>query len=67
MDGIAMAEALWRDAPDLPIVFMSGYPATSISDGQSLPAGAVFVEKPFVGETLLQAVERALRGAASID
>lgn len=60
MDGITMAQALRRDDPALPIVFMSGYAANSLSEGQHLPGDAIFVEKPFVGETLLDAVRRAL-------
>ena len=60
MGGRALVAQLRVDAPDLPVVYMSGYPdqGSVLSDG----AHEAFLEKPFSGATLLAAVGAAWSG-----
>jgi len=65
MSGLELQEALAGAAATLPIVFVSGT-ADVRSSVKAMRSGAVdFLEKPFDGAELLQAIERAVaRGAA---
>ena len=63
MTGTELAEQLARRFPDLPIVFMSGYPGEGGRYG-TLPAGALLIQKPFTPALLLDRVGEGLdRGA----
>lgn len=59
MPGAALVEHLRKVRPTLPVVYMSGYVASS----GDLPEGAVFVGKPLKRPELLTAVGRALEDA----
>ncbi|HTP50249.1 MAG TPA: response regulator [Anaeromyxobacteraceae bacterium] len=65
MSGLELQEALAGAAATLPIVFVSGT-ADVRSSVKAMRSGAAdFLEKPFDGAELLQAIERAVaRGAA---
>jgi PAS domain S-box-containing protein len=65
MDGASLARALEREAPALPVVFMSGYDRLGLGETSALPPGARFVEKPFAREALLATLRDALAGAAT--
>jgi FixJ family two-component response regulator len=60
VDGLELQELLSRSGRDLPVVFLTGYgdvPTTA----RAMKAGAVdFLEKPFRGDNLLDAIGRAL-------
>jgi signal transduction histidine kinase/CheY-like chemotaxis protein len=59
MTGTELAAALWRDRPELPVVFMSGYmDAASIG-----PDVRWFLQKPFALADLEEAVRAAIDGA----
>jgi two-component system cell cycle sensor histidine kinase/response regulator CckA len=58
MNGMDMSKNIWRERPDAPIVFMSGYSEELLRQ----PEGNTwqFLQKPFTPALLLQAVERYL-------
>ena len=56
MAGTELAERLRETAPDLPVIFMSGY----TNRPGRLPRGASFVGKPFSKAGVLSAVAAAL-------
>jgi two-component system, cell cycle sensor histidine kinase and response regulator CckA len=64
MDGVALSRTLRESNPQLPVVFVSGYPEEA--DNARGP-GTWFVQKPFTRSTLLGAVQSAisLKDAAS--
>ncbi len=59
MGGVAMAERLLRDWPNLPIVFTSGYTDDPSSLG-GLPGRSVFLQKPYSPADLVEQVRRLL-------
>jgi CheY-like chemotaxis protein len=59
MDGRALAAALARTRPDLPIVFMSGFTAQLI-DLRTVSPHLAFVAKPFRNEELLATLRSRL-------
>ena len=60
MSGADMVSRIRERAPDVPVVFVSGYTA----EDQSLPLGArtLFVPKPYTIAALCQAIEAAIAG-----
>ena len=65
MGGRAVADALRRLAPDLRVLFMSGYNEDSILRTSVGEAREAFLPKPFTPERLLEAVRSVLDGAAA--
>ena len=65
MDGIALAAHLTKLIPGLRVLFMSGYSDEVIAAHGALAAGVELVEKPFMPQTLLAAVARALSDGES--
>jgi CheY-like chemotaxis protein len=61
-DGAELAIALRAQAPDVRLVFMSGYPGEEASVAERLGAEALVVEKPFEARILLERVRQALDG-----
>jgi two-component system cell cycle sensor histidine kinase/response regulator CckA len=45
MSGPQLAEALVRERPEIPVIFMSGYPDRA--EGRGIPAHVPMVQKPF--------------------
>lgn len=58
--GRDLAERLRQLKRDLPIVYMSGYPAGIIEPGEALPPGTSFLAKPFHPQQLLAAIQAPL-------
>ena len=64
--GLALAEKLRQDTPDLPVLYMSGYAHASFSSGPGSPgggqppAGSHFLAKPFSRDALLGRVRQIL-------
>jgi signal transduction histidine kinase len=58
----AMAEAVWRSHPAVPVLFMSGYPGEDVVRRGLLTAEAPFLQKPFTLEDLAQSVRSLLDG-----
>ncbi len=61
LSGAEVLRSLDETAPDLPVVLCSGYVANRSILGSRRPA--VFLQKPFLAGQLIDAVERARRGA----
>jgi CheY-like chemotaxis protein len=64
VSGPALGAVLAERAPELPIVYMSGYPSQDVARRQLVPAGAAFIQKPFRPEDLAAKVRAALDGSA---
>jgi PAS domain S-box-containing protein len=62
MGGPELARRLWKQVPDLKIVFLSGYAPDSISAESGVPPGAILIEKPFAIEKLMSIVREVLDG-----
>lgn len=60
--GIQLARHLRDERPELPVLFMSGYPGEIIHSHGPLPEGAPLLSKPFTPAQLARAVRRVLRG-----
>ena len=62
MDGLELQELLSRQAPDLPVIFITGH-GNIPQSVRALRAGALdFLEKPFRQEALLSRIEEAFAG-----
>ena len=64
MGGLELARKLRTLKPDLPTLFMCGYPPETIKD---IPAEAMVIEKPFTHEDLEQAVVQTLDAAGKLN
>jgi PAS domain S-box-containing protein len=64
MGGRAMIQALGKEGPTPPVVYMSGYTAEAMSAQSVLEPGDQFVEKPFTPESLLARVRDTLQAAS---
>ena len=60
MGGQLLAEQLAQSHPEMKIVFMSGYTNNALLHNESLPEGALFLQKPFTPDVLLRKVREAL-------
>jgi CheY-like chemotaxis protein len=61
MNGRDLAENLRSRYPDIPWLFMSGYPADAISQHGVLNEGVLFIQKPFSVDELGAKVRQAMR------
>jgi PAS domain S-box-containing protein len=62
MNGRELAETLWREQPDLKVVFTSGYSADIVGKDFKLEADLNFLQKPYHPQTLALTVRRCLDG-----
>jgi CheY-like chemotaxis protein len=60
MNGRELADQLQGTHPDLPILFVSGYPGAEIERRGLFVEGAAFIPKPFAPDALIRAVNEAL-------
>jgi signal transduction histidine kinase len=60
--GPQLAKALRAQRPDLRVIFLSGYNDENIARRGLLDGGAVLLEKPFTGESLLRTIREAIDG-----
>lgn len=65
MGGRELAFRLSQLAPDLPVLFMSGYTGEEVRERGMLPAGVPFQSKPFAPDALASRVRRLLDKAAA--
>jgi two-component system, cell cycle sensor histidine kinase and response regulator CckA len=65
VSGPALGAVLAERAPELPIIYMSGYPSQDVARRQLVPAGAPFIQKPFRPEDLAAKVRAALDGSSA--
>jgi two-component system cell cycle sensor histidine kinase/response regulator CckA len=59
LSGPRLAAAVKAQRPQLPVLFVSGYPSEELGQGGMLPGGA-FLPKPFHGDALVDTVRRLL-------
>jgi len=62
-DGPTLARRVARDWPDVPVLFMTGYPPETLKELGMLPEGAPPIEKPFPIQELVKKVREALRNS----
>lgn len=60
VNGVSLAREFYRDSPELPVIFMSGYSDDQVRAEGDLPPGAEFIPKPFSRETLLTVIRESL-------
>lgn len=65
MRGPEVALRLAAPRPDMKVVYMSGYAGDALSPHGVVDTGAVILEKPFTGATLLEKVREALDAGGS--
>ncbi|HLK49740.1 MAG TPA: ATP-binding protein [Bryobacteraceae bacterium] len=63
MSGQELAKRLTSEWPAMPVLFMTGYADDVLGQRPTLPAGAALLEKPFVPDSLLEAVRGVLEAA----
>ena len=63
MDGKELATELRRQRPGLPVLYMSGYAATIMTEQGTLEPGVTVLPKPYAQSDLLRAVRTALNRA----
>ncbi|PKL47555.1 MAG: hypothetical protein CVV42_12540 [Candidatus Riflebacteria bacterium HGW-Riflebacteria-2] len=49
--------------PETAVIYMSGYPETTMSDASKNPGGFIFLQKPVTVKTLLEKCRQALQGS----
>lgn len=64
MNGRELVEKMLRAWPQTKVVFISGFTDDPLLDRAGLPAGVVFLQKPFTLESLLEKVDAALAFAS---
>ena len=60
VDGFTLARRLEKEQPELPVLFMTGYPADTLAALGLLPADMPRIEKPFRIRELVDRVRDAL-------
>ena len=60
LSGPDVARQVWRRWPDLPILFISGYPEPALRDQATEELVQDFLGKPFTRDQLVEAVRRLL-------
>jgi two-component system cell cycle sensor histidine kinase/response regulator CckA len=59
LDGVAVAERILEQQPNIRVIYMSGYPQTHLVSNGRLRGSYTFVAKPFTALELCEAVDRA--------
>ena len=65
MSGLELQEHLCRRVPDLPVIVVTAHGDVTAARRAFLAEAVDFIEKPFDGEQLIAAIERALAGQAA--
>ena len=66
LSGPQLAARLHRQSPDIPVVFMSGYPEDALTEVEGLHLETDFVAKPFTSALLARRVSEKLRVSFSV-
>jgi hypothetical protein len=61
LDGVAVAERILEQQPNVRVIYMSGYPQTHLVSNGRLRGSYTFVAKPFTALELCEAVDHAAR------
>ena len=65
LQGLALMRPIREATPDLPVIFMSGYPGEAAAHGNDLPPDAIRLMKPVDAQDLLDALHTALLRSAA--
>jgi len=65
--GVDLANELWEDSPDLPVIFVSGYTDNQISRQLLARPNVSFLAKPFSPDDLVELVVQVLPAAGEPD
>lgn len=60
VSGQELAQKLTAERPEMPVLYMTGFADHVLGRGPMVPAGAKLLEKPFVPDSLLEAVRAAM-------
>jgi len=60
MGGKELADRMYKDRPDIRVVFMSGYSDEAISRHGVLQPGTAFLKKPFTSDSLTRCIRQIL-------
>jgi PAS domain S-box-containing protein len=60
MNGKQLAQAVRADQPGLRVLYMSGYPATVLSERMLISEGDPYIQKPFTPQMLAERIRQAL-------
>jgi len=70
MNGRALAECMNQKYPDVPIVFVSGYPESRVIVAglttRGFENGYTYLQKPFTAQDLLKVIETVIRTTAKV-
>ncbi len=61
--GVELADRVRREAPDLPVLFMTGYPGDALPGELELPGATHLMVKPFTPRELQERLHALLQGA----
>jgi two-component system cell cycle sensor histidine kinase/response regulator CckA len=62
MNGRELAERMWAEAPELKVIFTSGYSADIVGRDFKLQSDLNFLQKPYQPQTLALTIRRCLDG-----
>jgi PAS domain S-box-containing protein len=60
MNGRDLAEEIWREKPDMKVIFTSGYGAETLGKDFKLEPGIVYLQKPYLPQTLIKSIRKVL-------
>lgn len=66
MSGHELGRRIEAVRPDVPVLYMSGYPGLEVVERGLIAPDAPFIEKPFTADGLAQAVRGLLTGVGPI-
>lgn len=66
MSGVDLQSRLLDDGVSVPIIFITAFPEDHIRARAQARGASAFLTKPFDGQTMIQCIEHALDGKASV-
>jgi CheY-like chemotaxis protein len=65
LNGREIAEHIWRDAPKMKVIYTSGYGADTLGKDFKLEPGILYLQKPYLPQTLVKTIRDCLDGKPS--
>ncbi len=66
LNGRELADRLWRERPELKVIFSSGYGANALGKDFKLDPKFNYLQKPYLPQTLSRVIRRCLDGEKSL-
>jgi len=60
LNGREVAEVIWRENPQMKVIFSSGYGAETLGKDFKLDPGIVYLQKPYLPQTLIKTIRNCL-------